>query len=475
MSYLRALADRSTLVARFRAFLVDKIGLDRAIAWTMVDTAWKVLKAPLSIFFLVTFLTPAEQGLWYSFINLGALTMFAELGFTYIITQFVSHEFAHLQLRHGLVRGGRPGRDRLFSLIRYSMRIYLGVLPLAVLILSLVGTVIYRSYPGTVLLAWYLFTMISASALFGALIQSIYQGLNQVSLVKRNIFIGTVINSLATWSFLAAGTGLWALAVGSLTANAVMLSLLYRETRPFWLQTLRHRVKTSHSWFNEIISLQMRYSVTWVSGYFIFYFIVPMTLHYQGAVTAGQLGMSLAIFTALSGMVGAWGQTKVPAFNILVARGKRPELNALLSRIQKQTFVINLAGNAAVFLLIIYLFPYFGWDRRILSPGHLLFIALSGIPNMIVFNWAYYLRAHKVEPFMILTVINGVLLAGTVWFLLSNYQSILLALAGYCCIQWFMLLPARLVFLRTKRLFEDPSAMPQTQAVAPERNGDGRA
>lgn len=443
-------SEERTQVTVVRHFLVNVVGLDRAIAWSLLDNAWKVLKAPLTIYFIVTYLTPREQGLWYSFGSLAALTMFAELGFTYIITQFVSHEFAHLRLRNGFVVGKKEYRDRIFSLIRYSLRFYLMVLPLAVVILGLTGTLVYRAYEFTVLVAWYVFTVVSALNLYSSLIQSIYQGLNQVVLIKKNVFVGSIVNTLVTWAMLMAHAGLWALVIGNFAASFIVLIVLYRETIPFWRQLISHQISAVHSWFHEIITLQWRYAVTWIAGYFIFYFMVPTTLNYLGAVPAGQLGISLAIFSSLGGMVGAWGQTKVPRFNILVAQQKRDELNALLAAIQRQTFIINILGNIVLLAVIIYGFPYLGWDKRILPLDHLVILALISIPNMLVFNWAYYLRAHKIEPYMTLTVLNGAALGIVVWVSLKYFLSIKAALVGYCIIQWAFLIPAGIVFYRIR-------------------------
>ena len=465
---------RRALLGRLRAFLVGRLGLSRAIAWTLADTAVRILKSPLSVYFLIRYLTPVEQGLWYSFINLEALKLLAELGFTYIITQFVSHEFAHVELRQGVIVGDPENKDRLFSLVRYAIRFYLAVLPVAVLILASVGTAVYRPYSTNVLVCWYLFTLSSAISLLGTLFQSIYQGLNQVSLIRRNTFVGTLITSAATWGFLMGRTGLWALPATTLIANGIMLALLYRQTSRFWWQVVRYKIRSAHPWIRKLMSLQWRYAITWISGYFIFYFMVPMALRFQGAVEAGQLGLSLAIFSALSGMVGAWGNTKVPEFNMLVSQRRRTEIDALLSRVQRQSLAISLAGTAAVFAIILLLFPVLRWQQRILSPIHLVFIALAGIPLLIVANWAYYLRAHKEEPYMVLTVVNGILLGCVIWASLSQFHSILLAVASYCCTQWIMLIPAGLILRRRKQIYTAAAFVPVQAGLATTSNDGAR-
>jgi hypothetical protein len=427
-------------------FLIDKIGIDSAIIWTLLDNSWKVLRGPLALYFIVQYLNPTEQGLWYSFISLGALTMLAELGFTYIITQFVSHEFAYLRYKSGFILGRRFYRDRLISLIRYSLLYYLLALPVAAIVLLIVGSFVYKEYSINILIAWYAFTFVSSVNLYTVLIQSVYQGLNQVSLVKRNIFFGTIVNTLATWGLLMTGIGLWALVGASLICNIVVLSMLYKETKRFWWQLFKHKLYTQNTWFHDLISLQWRYGVTWISGYFLFYFMVPSTLYFLGPVAAGQLGISQAIFGSVAGIAGAWSQTKVPLFNILVASHKRSELDALMTKIQWQTFWINIFANISALIIIIFIFPIFAWEDRALKIDHLLLLALITIPNILISNWGYYLRAHKVEPYMFMSIFNGLSVGIAVWITLSYYESLSMLLYIYCGLQWFMIIPAKIIF-----------------------------
>ena len=105
-------------------FLKNKTGIDSAILWNIFNKALNVVKGPITLYFLIRYLNPSTQGLWYTFGSLGALTIFAELGFLTIITQFVSHEFAFLQNENGKVVGPYEKLNRFFGLIRFSLKFY---------------------------------------------------------------------------------------------------------------------------------------------------------------------------------------------------------------------------------------------------------------------------------------------------------------------------------------------------------------
>ena len=122
--------------------------------WTLFTVGLQFVKGPLSVLFILTFLSQEQQGIWYTFLSLAGVSVFAELGFTRIITRFVSHEYAHVHAHQGLIAGDREDVDRLFSLIRYSIGFYCIVVPVAIVILMAIGVYIFSGQSPAVLPAW---------------------------------------------------------------------------------------------------------------------------------------------------------------------------------------------------------------------------------------------------------------------------------------------------------------------------------
>jgi len=60
-----------------------------------------LLAGPVGLYLIATFLTKSEQGYYYTFGSVLGLTVFFELGLSYVIIQFTSHEMAGL-------KNGRP-------------------------------------------------------------------------------------------------------------------------------------------------------------------------------------------------------------------------------------------------------------------------------------------------------------------------------------------------------------------------------
>jgi hypothetical protein len=70
--------------------------------------------------------------------------------------------------------------------------------------------------------------------------------------------------------------------------------------------------------------------------------------------------------------------------------------------------------------------------------------------NQFVFSWASYLRCHKKEPYLYLSIVTGVLcLLSTV--LLGKYFGVLGITFGYSSITLFTFIWGYLIFLNKKR------------------------
>src|SRR5947207_15746766 len=81
-----------------RTWLRLKLGLDRAVGFTVLARGWSSLAGLMTVALIARFLSPHEQGYFYTFGSLIALQIVFELGFAFVILQMASHERAHLAL-----------------------------------------------------------------------------------------------------------------------------------------------------------------------------------------------------------------------------------------------------------------------------------------------------------------------------------------------------------------------------------------
>jgi len=432
--------------------IINKLEIDNALLWVLTNKLWAVAKGPISLIFIISFLSPEEQGLWYTFGSLGALTVFAEMGFTSIITQFVSHEYAHLKERNGFLTGKMEARDKLVSLIRYALKFYLIVVPFAIVILYFVGKYFLVDVSSDVFLLWMIFSITGGIQLIVSLIQYIIQGFDKVALVQKNIFIGSLMMPVLSWSLLYFGFGLSTLVIANIVSIILMLVLFYLKTKKIFFQISRHKIKAKYKWFNEVIKLQWKYAVSWMAGYFVFQYMTPMIYKYEGAVLAGQFGLTLGLIKTISSISSSWLETKVPKINIFVAKKDRNGLDVMFRKNIILGFSI-FTLLSVVFLALIYLINIYDFYAERFLPLYLAFlIILLEIPNVITGYLARYLRAHKAEPYYGISVMMGILFFFIISLLKSGNYDVERVILLLNTVSWFVILPLAIYIFKKFKL-----------------------
>src|SRR3954464_6956241 len=118
-------ALRPSLLQRVRAWMRGVLGLDRAIGFTLLARFWSGAAGIVTVALIARFLSPPEQGFYYTFGSLVALQIVFELGFSFVILQMASHERAHLSISPSYEITGDPGsHGRLASVIQKSVQWY---------------------------------------------------------------------------------------------------------------------------------------------------------------------------------------------------------------------------------------------------------------------------------------------------------------------------------------------------------------
>jgi O-antigen/teichoic acid export membrane protein len=397
-------------------WLTSRAGLNRALSLTLVGRAWSVAVGLVTILFIGRFLTPETQGYYFTFSSLIALQVFVELGLNYAIVQFASHEMAHLAWNDSVTIEGEPGaKTRLQSLLRFTWRWFGGAAVALAIVLVPVGARIVQLDPTSslppneVLVPWAWLVVLSAANLPVMATVSLLEGCGQVAQVAMLRLVQAVCAAGAMWIVLAAGGTLYALvAQGALTlvVGIIWLSVRYRR---FFGDLLSHRTGLPGlSWSREIWPFHWRIAVSWASGYLIVHLLTPLLFASQGAVAAGQMGLSLQITGAFNGMALAWISTQAPLYGRMIARREGRELDRRFFRSLVQS-TIALSAVLVLLLATQWALQSIGSPvaERIVPLPLMSAMALITLANHVVFAEAALLRAHKQEPFMVLSVASG--------------------------------------------------------------------
>jgi len=188
------------------------------------------------------------------------------------------------------------------------------------------------------------------------------------------------------------------------------------------------------SWRSEILPMQWRIALSFLGGYLTFYLFTPLTFRFEGPVAAGRMGMTFAIASGLSAIASMWIYARVPRFGQMIAKRRFDQLDQLFYRVASISVVLILTGGLSAWAAAYWLHENDSFiSERILPllPTGLLFLAAALM--QVSLCQAAYLRAHKKEPFLTLSIVQGVLTSLALW-VFGRLYGVLGMVVGYLAI-----------------------------------------
>ena len=372
---------------------------------TFMAQFWRIFSGPVLLLMTPLYLNAVEQGYWYTFTNLAALSLFADLGFATIVLQFAAHEFASLRFDlRKQISGDVRHIQRLGSLFRFTILWGLKVTGSAFVCIFIIGYVfLHKSITGDDVpweLIWGTYSLSSAIMFFNNILLTFFEGCNSVALVQKRRFQIAVICFGVTVGCLFFDFGIYTLAISGMANGLLGIYYLIKDWRIATIQLWQCAKGCAHNWSSEFLALIKRYALSCLGSYTMFNVPVPLAFHFYGAEISGHVGLSLAMWLAGFSIATSWTRAMVPRFNMLVENQRWKDLDRLFyNAFLKSVFTMILGGGA--FLLIYWIWgkdiPIF---QRVLSLRAMCILYIGWIGYVMIDDWAYYLRAHKKEPLM---------------------------------------------------------------------------
>ena len=408
------------MFVRIKQFITRKLGVDKAIFYTLVGRSLGIPVSVLTIFFIARFLSPEEQGYYYTFGSIVALQVFFELGLGGIITQFVAHEVSHLKWNGNEFEGEERYKSRLASLLRFCTKWYLIFAGAIVVLLMIAGFTFFSHYDAhgkdiSWALPWIILVAGTAFNFLIAPITSFVEGLGKVKEMAEIRLIQQVLQPIVVWGGFALGAKLFVSGMDAiLKVSVVFLFILNSHIRKMLVSIWKEKVSEYISYKKEIFPLQWRIAVSWVSGYFIFQLFNPVLFATEGAKVAGQMGLTMQALNALQALALSWINTKVPRISGHIALKEYVQLDTMFNKTFKQVMAIGFCF-LILFVSVLIVFQkmdvcLFGVELsdRFLPVIPLLLMAWCTFTMIPVNCWATYLRCHKKEPLMLNSVVLGI-------------------------------------------------------------------
>jgi len=437
----------STVIKKILRFL----GFDRAVTFGILARVWSLFSGPITMLVIATGFSPAQQGFYFTFSSLLALQTFFDLGLMFVVAQFASHEFVGLTWGKNGTLTGEAVPLRRFTDLVYKTTLWFGVAALLMMaILIPAGLVFFgQKEAGSFSwrLPWILAVVGTALNLFVMPFFAIVLGSGDVVTVNKRELVAAVLGSVMCWSVIGLHGGLYAVFAVNLGALCISWGYLLTMRRELvklawrgWFGKDREVRNGGLSWWNEIWPMQWRMAVSSGSAYFIFQFFNPIIFQYHGSVVAGQMGMTLTATNALIAGSMTLLNAKTPEFGKLIAVKDWQGLDSLFITSLKKCLLLVLMGAAVGTLVIWVLQNYFTIGKRFLPAWQASILFATAFFQIFAGGFANYLRAHKQEPLMKLTVYCALLQGTLTWYLGKNYAAVGAA-SGYLAVTALVVVP----------------------------------
>jgi hypothetical protein len=427
--------------------LLRTAGVSRAVAYGVLSRATAAAVALAAMAAIAAAFAPELQGYYYTFQNLLALQVFAEMGLGIIITQFASHEWASLRLEPDGTVGGDPGAlSRLVGIGRSALAWYAGAGAAVAAGVAAVGWAFFSGSRGGDGVDWrgpWLALCLFAGVRLATLpFAYLLEGCNQVAEVHFFRWMSALIGGAALLAALGLGAGLWAPAAGAAAEAAWGLAYFGIARRRFARQFFARPAGPVVSWRREILPLQGRTAISWISGFFCLQFFGPVLFRFQGPAAAGRWGMTWSMLLLVTSVATLWVSTRLPQFGVWIARREFGELDRHFRRSAALSVAVAGAGAAAV-LAGVALAGRLGHPvaDRLLTAGPTALLALAVWLNQLPAAQGLYLRAHRREPLAGLSVAQAVLTAGLT-LLLARQAGLAAVALGHLAVVALVVVPA---------------------------------
>ena len=387
------------------------LGMDGAVTCAFLARLANIVGSAGTVLLIVRFLSPVEQGYYYTLLSLVSLQLVFELGFSFVVQQLAAHERVHLELNDDGTVSGDPGAHaRLASALRLTMRWYTTAALLMGLVLAPLGFVFFARHAsaGAEQVHWHgpwlAAVTASVAGLWCVPWYSFLEGCGYVKAVAAMQLRQAIAAMMLAWLALVCHAGLFAPALVIVGYVGVGLRFLVAHRRLLF-GLLFHRVQTAGAaieidWRREVWPFQWRIAVSWMCSYFTVQALIPILFALRGPVEAGRIGMSLSVTGYMSVLALAWTSTKATPFGFLIARGQFEQLMQLFRRAITQSmaaFCVIAACALAAVAVLPGVAPRLA--ARMASVSLFSMLVMGAGASHFTQNLAILLRSFKQEPF----------------------------------------------------------------------------
>lgn len=394
--------------------LIGNLGIDQAIFYGILGKITQASSGLITIVFIAFFFTKNEQGYYFTFGSIVAINVFFELGLGSIITQYVAHETINLKWKNKCLSGPIEELSRLSSLLRLAVKWFTCVSVLLFVVLLLAGYYFFSSFDSKDNVNWEFPWIVLAFSTSCYMVISpllaYVEGLGKIKEIAKIRFFQQLSYTVILLLSFTMGLKLYSGGIALMFSIILVSILFYKMFKDTLISVWEQNGKWTVNYLDEIFPYQWKIAVSWISGYFIFQLFNPVIFANEGAIAAGRMGMTLAVINGITSIAMTWINTKIPLFSKFISSEDYISLDLLFYKTLKQMILISFSALSFTFIAIVLMRNYNIEIANRFIDDFSLFLLLLATGIFIIINaLAVYLRCHKKEPYLGLSLMMGIL------------------------------------------------------------------
>jgi O-antigen/teichoic acid export membrane protein len=430
MKYTRAIKN-AHMFYRIKNLVLRKFKIDKSIAYLALSKIIAMVLGLLVTIFVAKKFTPDMQGYYYTFNSVLALKIFFELGLSVVIISFVSHEWASVNIdRDGSLGGSIKSINKLSEIGGFANKWFRNAGLLALMLLLVCGIFFFSAQKSSEVVDWFwqwiTLSILTAICIALTPVWAILEGCNQTIEVYKVRLVQALVSGLIVFASISLNCELWVVVVSPLVELISCLYLMRFKYKKLLNNILYSKIpnEIGSIWRYEILPMQWRISLSWIGGYLTFSIFTPILFHYHGPIIAGQMGMSWMFLGALTSLSSSWVNPKLPIFGAYISTKNWAALDIEFWITVKRVAIVSLMIGAGMFSFLCVMDYFdFSYSKRLLDIKTAGIFIFTTIVLCVSLPFSTYLRAHKQEPLLKISLIGGILNVFLVWYLTIDYSA----------------------------------------------------
>ena len=398
---------------RIVSFL-KKFGFDRTIGLGLVSQLLRFITGPVTAFLLIKYLSPVNQGIYYTIGSISALQIIFESGMGQCILKATSSRFTgngYLLSKTRILRV--EDRSSVGPVFCFAVKFFTR---LAILFICVTGIASYIFFKKTILLDHEVFTASFLSIVGTAMsmllisVSGILEGLQQIESVFKARLVCSIAQFLTIVASLVCGLDILTVGIVSIIAPITFLIFIVKNWPGFlqelWKSGRGQRLK----WKVEIWPFQKQMIINSFCAYAAWSFATPLIFKIVNPVAAGQYALNWGILRSISGVAGSWTYTKLGILGQLIQQGNHEEVSRQIRKLTLQGLAVFIAGSFAYVIAILILnFITPDYALRFGSVSLVIILAVINLLQLFLLMRSHYMHAYGVDGFVNWTLITTIL------------------------------------------------------------------